>query len=149
MKPYAHEPFTDFSKKENQAAFLEGLKKVESYLGETYDLIIGGKRVETNDKIVSTNPANKEEVIGRVAKAKKELAEKAMQAAVKAFETWRKSKPEMRADILFNAAAIIRRRKHEFLRCSLKKQVSLGMKQMQIPQKGLTFWNITEGKCYN
>jgi len=27
MKPYAHEPFTDFSKKENQAAFLEGLKR--------------------------------------------------------------------------------------------------------------------------
>ena len=79
MKPYAHEPFTDFSKKENQAAFLEGLKKVESYLGETYDLIIGGKRVETNDKIVSINPANKEEVIGYVGKATKEHAEEAVQ----------------------------------------------------------------------
>src|SRR5690606_27714807 len=114
MKPYAHEPFTDFSKKENQAAFLEGLKKVESYLGETYDLIIGGKRVETNDKIVSINPANKEEVIGYVGKATKEHAEEAMQVALKAFETWRKSKPEMRAEILFKAAHIVRNRKHEF-----------------------------------
>ncbi|WP_264807316.1 aldehyde dehydrogenase family protein, partial [Cytobacillus sp. NCCP-133] len=38
----------------------------------------------------------------------------AMQAAVEAFKTWRKVKPETRADVLFKAAAIIRRRKHEF-----------------------------------
>lgn len=37
-----------------------------------------------------------------------------MQAAVEAFKTWRKAKPELRADVLFKAAAIIRRRKHEF-----------------------------------
>ncbi|EFV73988.1 hypothetical protein HMPREF1013_05785, partial [Bacillus sp. 2_A_57_CT2] len=56
----------------------------------------------------------KEEVVGRVSKANRELAEKAMQAAVEAFKTWRKVKPETRADVLFKAAAIIRRRKHEF-----------------------------------
>ena len=39
-----------------------------------------------------------------------------MQAADKAFQTWRKTKPEMRANLLFKAAAIIRRRKHEFSR---------------------------------
>jgi 1-pyrroline-5-carboxylate dehydrogenase len=37
-----------------------------------------------------------------------------MQAAVETFKTWKKTKPEVRADILFKAAAIIRRRKHEF-----------------------------------
>ena len=37
-----------------------------------------------------------------------------MQVADETFQTWRKSKPEMRADILFRAAAIVRRRKHEF-----------------------------------
>ncbi|PAE22671.1 aldehyde dehydrogenase family protein, partial [Bacillus sp. 7894-2] len=68
----------------------------------------------TEDKIVSINPSNKEEVVGRVSKANRELAEKAMQAAVEAFKTWRKVKPETRADVLFKAAAIIRRRKHEF-----------------------------------
>ncbi|WP_232426332.1 aldehyde dehydrogenase family protein, partial [Cytobacillus praedii] len=39
---------------------------------------------------------------------------KAMQAAVEAFKTWKKVKAETRADVLFKAAAIIRRRKHEF-----------------------------------
>lgn len=112
--PYKHEPFTDFTNEDNKQAYLEGLKLVDSYLGQDYDLIIGGERVTTEDKIVSVNPANKEEVVGRVSKADRDLAEKAMQVADETFKTWRKVKPEVRADILFRAAAIIRRRKHEF-----------------------------------
>src|SRR5699024_7873226 len=111
---YKHEPFTDFSIEENRRKMEEGLKQVEAYLGEDYPLIINGERVTTDEKIVSVNPANKEEIVGRVSKANKELAEKAMQVADKTFETWRKSCPQMRADILFRAAAIIRRRKFEF-----------------------------------
>ncbi|RLQ96479.1 aldehyde dehydrogenase family protein, partial [Falsibacillus albus] len=114
MIPYKHEPFTDFSNEENQKAYQTGLKTVEGYLGQDYPLVIGGERVTTEDKIVSINPANKEELIGRVSKANKDLAEKAMNIAYETFQTWRKVKPETRADILFRAAAIIRRRKHEF-----------------------------------
>ncbi|MBO1913574.1 aldehyde dehydrogenase family protein, partial [Microvirga sp. 3-52] len=47
-------------------------------------------------------------------KASQELAEKAMQVADETFNTWRKVKPEFRADVLFKAAAIVRRRKAEF-----------------------------------
>ncbi|WP_413356867.1 L-glutamate gamma-semialdehyde dehydrogenase [Robertmurraya sp. 2P01SA] len=114
VQPYKHEPFTDFSVEKEREGYLTALKTVEGYLGKDYDLVIGGERITTEEKIVSINPANKTEVIGRVSKANKELAEQAMQAAVKAFKTWKKAKPEMRADVLFKAAAIIRRRKHEF-----------------------------------
>jgi 1-pyrroline-5-carboxylate dehydrogenase len=99
---------------ENRNAYLTGLKTVEGYLGQDYPLVIGGEKITTEDKIASYNPSNKEELIGRVSKANRELAEQAMQAAVEAFKTWRKVKPEIRADVLFKAAAIIRRRKHEF-----------------------------------
>lgn len=111
---YKHEPLTDFSTDENKKAFQEALDLVEGYLGQDYDLIIGGERITTEDKIISTSPSNKEVVIGQVSKANQELAEKAMQEASKTFETWRKTKPEVRADVLFKAASIIRRRKHEF-----------------------------------
>ncbi|MED3622671.1 L-glutamate gamma-semialdehyde dehydrogenase [Neobacillus thermocopriae] len=114
VQPYKHEPFTDFTVEENRQAYLQGLKTVEGYLGQEYPLIIGGEKITTEEKIISYNPANKEEVIGRVSKANKELAEKAMQAAVEAFKTWKKTKAEFRADVLFKAATIIRRRKHEF-----------------------------------
>lgn len=112
--PYKHEPFTDFSVEANRKALEAGLATVESYLGQDYDLVIGGERISTEQKIVSVNPANKAEVIGRVSKADRELAEKAMKVADETFNTWRKVKPEVRADILFRSAAIMRRRKHEF-----------------------------------
>ncbi|PLS05669.1 L-glutamate gamma-semialdehyde dehydrogenase [Neobacillus cucumis] len=114
MQPYKHEPFTDFSVEDNRQAYFQALKTVEGYLGQDYPLVIDGEKITTEEKIISYNPANKEEVIGRVSKANKELAEKAMQAAVEAFKTWKRTKAEVRADVLFKAATIIRRRKHEF-----------------------------------
>ena len=114
VQPYKHEPFTDFTNEANRQTYLNALKTVESYLGKDYPLVIGGEKITTKDKIVSYNPSNKEEVIGTVSKSNRDLAEKAMQAAVEAFKTWKKVKPEVRADVLFKAAAIIRRRKHEF-----------------------------------
>ena len=114
MIPYKHEPFTDFSVEKNKQDYLDALKKVEAELGGDFPLIIGGERITTEDKIESYNPADKKQLIGRVSKANQELAEKAMQEAEKAFKTWKKVKPEIRADVLFKAAAIIRRRKHEF-----------------------------------
>ncbi|PBB05110.1 MULTISPECIES: L-glutamate gamma-semialdehyde dehydrogenase [Salimicrobium] len=114
VTPYKHEPFTDFTVKENKEAFEEALKYVKGELGKQHDLLIDGERIRTDAKIESTNPANTKEVVGVVSKANKELAEKAVESAAKTFEDWRKWDPEARAGILFRAAAIIRRRKHEF-----------------------------------
>ncbi|MFC7394955.1 L-glutamate gamma-semialdehyde dehydrogenase [Scopulibacillus cellulosilyticus] len=111
---YKHEQLTDFTNLENKKAFEEALQVVNSQLGQDYPLVIGGERITTDEKIISKNPANKEEIIGTVSKANKDLAEKAMQTAVATFETWKKWDPEARANILFRAAAMIRRRKHEF-----------------------------------
>src|SRR5690625_2648796 len=44
-----------------------------------------------------------------------------MKVADEKFETWRKSDAKMRADILFRAAAIVRRRKHEFTALLIKE----------------------------
>ncbi|TYS63508.1 L-glutamate gamma-semialdehyde dehydrogenase [Sutcliffiella horikoshii] len=114
VQPYKHEPFCDFTDQRNVKEFEAALQKVESELGKHYPLIIGGERILTEESIVSVNPANRDEVVGRVSKATQELAEKAMKEADRTFQTWRKSKVEMRADILFRASAIVRRRKHEF-----------------------------------
>lgn len=112
---YKHEPFTDFSIEGNKQLMLTALQEVEKGFGQEYPLIIGGERVTTEEKIVSVNPANREEVIGHVSKSNKEIAERAMQVADETFKnSWRKSDPAFRADILFRAAAIVRRRKHEF-----------------------------------
>ncbi len=138
VQPYRHEPFTDFTLEENKKAMEEALSLVKSELGKEYPLIIGGERIYTDNKLTSFNPAKKDEVVGYVSKADKELAEKAMQVADETFEWWRKSTPEMRADILFRAAAIVRRRKHEFNAWIIHEGGKRGKKQMQISQKVLT-----------
>ncbi|RSK24109.1 aldehyde dehydrogenase family protein, partial [Bhargavaea beijingensis] len=113
MIPYKHEPLTDFSNEENRRAYEQGFSIVKEYLGQEIPLVIGGERIYTEDKMENFNPSNREEIIGYVSKATQEHAEKAMQVAQETFETWRKVKPEVRADILFRAAAIARRRKFE------------------------------------
>ncbi|MHA2961215.1 L-glutamate gamma-semialdehyde dehydrogenase [Priestia megaterium] len=114
IKAYKHEPFTDFTLEENKKEFKKALETVHSQLGKDYPLVIGEELITTDEKIVSINPANKVEIIGRVSKTNQELAEKAMQTALSTFNTWKKENPEVRANILFRAADIIRRRKHEF-----------------------------------
>lgn len=114
MKPYSQEPLTDFSDEKNCRAFQAALADVESQLGKDYPVVIGGEKIFTEEKIISANPADHDEVVGRVSKADRGLAEKAMQAALTAFETWKKWRPEYRANILFKAAALLKRRKHEF-----------------------------------
>ncbi|WP_350019814.1 L-glutamate gamma-semialdehyde dehydrogenase [Priestia flexa] len=114
VRTYQHEPFTNFKDEKNQQLFQEALSYVSTQLGKTYPLIINGERIETEEKTTSINPSNKTEVIGYVSLANQELAERAMNAALEAFEEWKKWKAEDRANILFRAAAMLRRRKHEF-----------------------------------
>lgn len=111
---YRTEALTDFSKKENIEKYEEALKLVEGYLGKTYPLIIDGERVMTNDLYVSVNPADHQEVIGKIHQADIKNAEKAMEVALERFETWKNVSANVRADVLFKAAAILRRRKFEF-----------------------------------
>ena len=114
VSEYRHEPFTDFSKEENKAAFEEALRLVNSQLGKQYPLVIGGDRIMTEELIVSTNPASKKEVIGEVAKADRYLANLAVESAFQAFQTWKSRDAEERAVIGLKAAKIIRDRKQEY-----------------------------------
>ena len=114
LAEFRNEPGTNFGLPENQEAMRRALDFVGENLGREYPLIINGDKVMTQDKIKSINPAQTGQVVGYVSKADQALAEKAMQAAVTAFETWRFVEPATRARILFKAAAMMRRRKHEF-----------------------------------
>lgn len=114
IKKYQPEPFTDFTNADNSAAFKEALALVKSQFNREYPLIIGGEKIFTKQKITSYNPANKSEVVGVVSKADTDLAEQAMQKAVVKFEEWKQWPADARARLLFKAAAIMRRRKHEF-----------------------------------
>jgi len=111
---FRNEPFTNFKDSEIARQMMAALDLVASQLGHEYDLIIGGHRLRTESKIRSFNPARPAQVVGIHQKAGAEHAEKAMQAALEAFEVWSRTSVETRVSLLLNAARIIRERKFEF-----------------------------------
>jgi 1-pyrroline-5-carboxylate dehydrogenase len=112
--PFTGEPLTDFSKEETARKMRAAIEKVRGQLGREYDLIIGGKRIKTADKIKSLNPAKPSQVVGIHQKAGKDHVEPAMQAALGAFEHWKNTSIEERATLLFRVADMLRERKFEF-----------------------------------
>ena len=114
LRPFTNEPLADYRKEENARGMREAIAKVRKELGREYDLVIGGKRVKTTDKIRSLNPAKPSEVVGIHQKAGREQVEPAMQAALAAFETWKYAPIEQRVGVLIRTAEILRKRKFEF-----------------------------------
>ena len=112
---FANEPFVNFGREENARRMRSAIARVRGELGQEYDLVIGGKRLRTEGKIKSIDPANPSQVVGVHQKAGKEHVEPAMQAALKAFESWRYTSVEDRAGILFRTADLLRERKYEFM----------------------------------
>jgi 1-pyrroline-5-carboxylate dehydrogenase len=113
--PYKNEAYLDWSDEKNVLAMQAALKDVGSLLDRSYPAIIGGERVETDGEIVSVNPANPSQVVGRTASATEREADMALETATTTFETWSRTSPEARARILLRASAIMRRRKFELL----------------------------------
>lgn len=113
LPEFRSEPFTDFSKPENAAAFRAALDQVKAEIGQTYPLVIGGKRINLSQTFPSINPARPDEVLGNFAQGGKNEADMAVAAATEAYESWRYVAPQERARYLLRAAMEMRRRKHE------------------------------------
>lgn len=110
---FKNEPLTDFTKPANVKAQQEALKQAKKSIGKTYEIIIGGKKIKTEKTFSSVNPANTSEVIANFYKGTKELVEKAMDTANKKFESWKYVPAEERANYLFKAAEITKKRRFE------------------------------------
>ena len=114
LPSYVNEPFIDFTDRDNRRSMEAALRQVTSELGHEYDMVVGGRRLRTTEKIVSRNPARPAQVIGVHQAAGPEHADGAMQAATEAFGAWSRRPMRERVDYLLRAAALIRERKFEY-----------------------------------
>src|SRR5438309_5785574 len=112
-RPFVNEPLTDFTKEENARKMRAAIEKVRGQLGREYDLIIGGRRVKTTDKIKSLNPAKPSQIVGMQQKCGREQVEPAIRAALAAFERWSQTSLVERASLLFRVGDLLRERKFE------------------------------------
>jgi 1-pyrroline-5-carboxylate dehydrogenase len=114
LPAFTNEAFLDFSdhvvKRDMEAA----LNRVAGELGHEYDLVIGGRRIRTAQKIDSINPARPTQVVGIHQMAETEHAGPAVEAAVAAFPAWSRTHVVERANLLLKLAGLIRERKHTF-----------------------------------
>ena len=135
IAPFKNEAIKNFTDPADAAAMRAALARVKARFGERYPLVIDGKRIETEKKIRSINPANPDEVVGLISSASKEQALEAIEAATAAFESWKRfrcrsepttsSKPP---SCCASAASIT-------MRCSRSKSARGGPKPTAIPPK--------------
>ena len=114
LPEFKNEPLTDFSKPENRSAMEAALRKVKAEFGREHPLVIGGEHITGLKTFDSINPAHKDQLLGKFQKGSRAHVEKAIDAAWTAFESWRKQPVGVRAGLLLQAAALMRKRKHEF-----------------------------------
>ena len=86
VRPFSNEPVVNFLNEANATVMRAAIEKVRGEMGREYEMVIGGRRIRTSEKINSLNPAKPSEVIGVHQKAGREHVEPAMEAALDAFE---------------------------------------------------------------
>ena len=114
LAPFKNDPLTDFSKPEERKAMEEALARVREQFGQKYPIVIGGEEMMLDDTFDSVNPSRPGELIGVLSKANAEHATRAVEVAYEAFESWKRTSIEERADLLVKVAAEMRERRHEF-----------------------------------
>ncbi len=115
---YENAPLTNFALPENQEKMRAALREMRTRLGKEYALVINGEKISTGKTIASINPSSPDEIVGAVMEAGIGEAERAVTAARSAFEKWRWTPFEERAQLLERAADIMERRRFEL--CALE-----------------------------
>ena len=110
---FTNEPNTDFSITENCDLMRRALEDVRAEFGQEYPLVLGGKSCDSRSSLVSRNPSNTSEVVGRVASASAEQAADAVTEASRAFSQWASTDTDRRAGYLELIAAELRTRRFE------------------------------------
>ncbi len=106
-------PDTDYAIEKLRSIANAALASVKAQLGQTYQPLINGERVQTNKTISSVNPSDPTEVVGSIGQIDIPQADLAISAAKIAFKTWQHTPATERAAILRRAADLLEARRHE------------------------------------
>ncbi|HEY3675694.1 MAG TPA: aldehyde dehydrogenase family protein, partial [Candidatus Tumulicola sp.] len=114
LAPFQNQAVKNFTDPGDRAAMTAALASVKARFGRHYPLVIDGKRIETEKRIKSVNPADPAQIVGETSSASKEQALEAIQAAKRAFESWKRVAVKDRVDIILKAAELLRQRRFEY-----------------------------------
>ncbi len=110
---FFNEPPLDFTQRSIREKMEQALALVEKQLGRSYPLVIGKNEVKTQETLKRSNPSRAEQLVGEVALASIEQTEEAIQVAKQAFDSWKKTPVEHRAQVLEKLADLIVEKRFE------------------------------------
>jgi len=114
LPPFRNEAIKSFTESADQRALSEAIAELRTRLGRFYPVVIDGRPQQTEERILSRNPARPDEIIGEVGSATLEQAMEALAVAERRYVTWSRQTPQTRAHILLAAAARLREERARF-----------------------------------
>lgn len=104
---FRNAPNSDLGRAECRKQLEEALIESRARFGREYPLLIGGQATAGEGWRESRNPSNPDEIVGKVAVATPELADRAAREARSAFLNWRETPALERAAVLDRAATLL------------------------------------------
>jgi RHH-type proline utilization regulon transcriptional repressor/proline dehydrogenase/delta 1-pyrroline-5-carboxylate dehydrogenase len=111
--PFVNEPRAELRRAEPRARFRAAVEQVAAGLGYRAPVLIEGRAVATSDELASVDPGRTDVVVCRSGRAGIGEADRALDAARRAWPRWRDTSWRERAAVLFRAAALVRERRSE------------------------------------
>ncbi|MFP5518751.1 MAG: proline dehydrogenase family protein [Bdellovibrionia bacterium] len=106
-RKFYNEPLLDFAVEKNRKEVTQALQKMRSQMPIKVPVLVDGKTLTGKEVFSRVNPSATNEVVGQIQMASTEQAETAMQAAHRAFKTWKKTPATQRADLVDKLADLM------------------------------------------
>ena len=113
---FRNEPLTDFSVEASRRAMQDAVDRAAAAFSAgpaLVPIVIDGRRVDSTDRFLRTDPSDHTRLIAEVAAATPADADRAVATARQSLHSWQAVGWERRAEILVQAAGIMRRRRFE------------------------------------
>ena len=111
--PFSNEPRAELRRPAPRARLRDAAEQVAAGLGFTASVLIEGRAITTGDELVSVDPGRTDVVVCRSGRAGSGEADRALEAAQRAWPRWRNTSWRERAAVLFRAAELLRGRRAE------------------------------------
>jgi RHH-type proline utilization regulon transcriptional repressor/proline dehydrogenase/delta 1-pyrroline-5-carboxylate dehydrogenase len=113
--PFRNEPHAELRRPGPRARLAAAVAQAPDGFGFDAPVVIEGRRVRTPDVIVSVDPGQTSRVVCRSGRATQQEADRALEAAHRAFPAWAGAGAAARAEVLFRAARLMRERRSELV----------------------------------
>ncbi len=110
---FVNEPPAEFRRSDVREGMRSAVASAARLATFAAPAIVDGRRLATSDVLISTDPADPAHVVCRSARCGTAEVDRAIDAALRAKREWGRAPASARADVLFRAAAAMRRRRPE------------------------------------